>query len=121
MDAQEILNKIVTHAAKQNAKALKGSHCRYRCDSGQCFVGALIPNELYDIAMEDLRVKAIIDQFPKLKSVILPSNLTESSASQFLEDLQHIHDRHDVTDWQDSLTHFAMSYKLAMPSFIIST
>ena len=121
MNAQEILNKVVTHAAKQNAKALRGDRCSYRSDSGQCFVGALIPNELYDIDMEDLRVKAVIDQFPKLKSVILPSNLKEDPARQFLEDLQHIHDRHDVTRWQVSLTNFAMKYQLKMPSFIIPT
>lgn len=58
--SQEIFDKVFAHLLKQGCRAMEGQSCRYRArpspgSDGQvlsCAIGALIPDELYNPAIE---------------------------------------------------------------------
>jgi hypothetical protein len=58
MNAQEIFDKVVTHLRTQGKQAKNTSDdCVYRRPNGlMCAVGCLIPDELYDPALEGATV-----------------------------------------------------------------
>lgn len=65
MTPQEIFDTVVRHLAKQGRPARTEAICAYRMDMGdgtvlQCAVGCLIPEHLYSLDMEGLRVQNIV-------------------------------------------------------------
>ena len=105
----KIFNEVKEHLIKQNARAVDaaGITCTYRSSKGlKCAVGALILDKLYDKEMEGMT----IDQNPQVKDVVFKSLIEkgyaitkeeyEGDVMSMLGQLQYIHDRHDIPNWQ---------------------
>lgn len=112
MTKQETFDKVACHLLTQNAKSLfvdpeDGSEvCAYRgVDGLKCAVGALIPDELYSPAMENVTVNGLLDlRFEALHEHIQHVDL--------LCDLQSIHDVAEVFEWPCALRSLAKSFGL---------
>lgn len=60
---QTAFDAVVSHARKQRVRAVTdtGQFCRYRTEEGlRCFIGALIPDEVYEKSMEGIGVDAFL-------------------------------------------------------------
>ena len=115
MTAQEIFDKAVGAllAQKKKSWSTELEKCVYRTDCGlKCAVGHLIPDELYTSSMEvgPSGVKTLLDRYPNLEPVILPSDMEGSEAEGFLIDLQGVHD-HSIC-WDQSYRRLAKQYGL---------
>ena len=102
---QEMFNKVATHLLTQNCQSQRpstlGKHqdivCAYRGEEGRkCAIGVLIPDEVYDPAMEALSVLMLTERFPSLGFM--------KGHIHFLDRLQRIHDQYEVGQWPDLLT-----------------
>jgi len=116
---QERFDLIVNHAAKK-VKCLivttidgeKTEVCQYRNTSGnRCFIGVLIPDELYNEEMESLRVEKLIGQYESLRPY-LGDDIT------FLAWIQKLHDRCKVEQWLSTLKDYAKGFDLKFPEDI---
>jgi hypothetical protein len=123
MDNQEIFDKVVAHARKQNCKAINSetAECRYRTDDGRkCFIGALIPDELYDSKIEGLAVAFLPRTLEILGArsnridinSVLYSLGIQNEQMTFCSDLQKIHDRCSIDKWELSFIDIAWKYNL---------
>ncbi len=132
MNHQEIFDKVVTHARKQNAKAILGVgvlDCRYRMDDGkQCFFGCLIPDNLYDPKMEGKGIRREMGDnnlilFGKVLDFLEVDR--ESDDIRFLSRLQGIHDHCEPEKWeerfQDVAKEFALEYSPVVPEKVIDS
>lgn len=106
---QEVFDKVLEHSRQMTELSLeivKSGYpcCLYRASNGnKCFIGALIPDELYSEQMEGCGVNELMVRFPELKKMF---NIKDESA---LEDLQLIHDSH-FDDREEKLENFAATY-----------
>lgn len=75
--AQKVVSKMADHLASQRRKSsTAGNNCLYRAPDGcRCAVGALIPDDVYTIDMEDSDIESVLD----------------SSDSKFLVVSEHLH------------------------------
>jgi hypothetical protein len=91
MKRQEILDKVVSHARRQKIRAVSEeniNYCRYRMDDGRkCFIGCLIPDNLYTEAFEEY---TIFDH--KLEPIQKFLGADSLEDVLFLQELQSIHD-----------------------------
>lgn len=117
MTAQEIFDTVVRGLRAQGAQSTLGSACRYRDHKGRkCAVGQLIPDELYDLRMENWLATTLCGDFPQLKPYLLATDLSEYDASNLIRSLQFAHDQADrrnrpTTDatWLECFLHRARS------------
>lgn len=107
---QQIFDRVKTHLLTQNAKATSGGGiCKYRgVDNRKCAIGCLIPDSLYEKAMEGYLVNGLFVDFPYAMSM---AGLHRDD-EEFLRDLQKIHDGHLPPFWPKLLTDFAVKNKL---------
>jgi hypothetical protein len=115
---QEIFDKVSKHLLTQMKKSMSGETCLYRGPNGlKCAIGALIPDEFYDEAMESSCA------FPKTPhhqdamsraalrvgrlSGYLPVAGWDKEYSDFLDALQNIHDSFEPEQWKEKLQQFA--------------
>lgn len=114
---QETFNKVVAFARKQNKRCqeLDGS-CRYRGSNGErCFVGALIPDDLYSSDMEGATAKDIIADYKGVGVALLPSDIDREDGIDFFTSMQAIHDQSSASEWEDHFVEFAARNNLTMP------
>lgn len=118
MTPQEALNAIHQHitsgASRCVAEAgLDPKACLYRNDRGnRCFIGKLIPDDLYKPEMEGLDAATLADGYAKVPF----ANLSR----KFLSDLQALHDQdenwnRDGSFKMSALRKIANRYGLEMP------
>jgi hypothetical protein len=108
MKAQKIFDTVVVHLAKQGHRSMmkpKGYHnvcayrdpnvCAYRGRKGdKCAAGILIPDNEYDIKMENVSFNGLIEDtntFPRLKTV-----RSYKPHRKLISDLQSAHDFSDI-------------------------
>lgn len=118
MTPQEALNIIYQHAASGASRCvaeagLDPEACLYRNERGnRCFIGKLIPDDLYKSEMEGLDAYSLAGYYPELPFANLPS--------PFLSDLQALHDQdenwnRDGSFKMSALRKVANRYGLEMP------
>ena len=114
MNKQQIFDVVVHHAIKQHSKAMNVyERCQYHAEDGsQCFVGALIPKSAYHPDMESRGITYMIQVYPVLIPIVLPTNMEFNLAISFMETLQKIHDTSEVIFWGEKLRKFANDYGL---------
>jgi len=127
IDKQSVFNAVVAHSRAQPSKAMEFSACRYRTNDGKrCFIGALVPDELYDPGMEcgsvqkkltyDTEYAMLGSQNHKFFEVLTKMFGTlDSEELELLRDLQNVHDNYDVEFWEQQLERVSRLYKLAFP------
>jgi hypothetical protein len=108
MTNQELFDKVLAHARKQNARALEFGRCAYRAPEGlMCFAGALIADEHYDSSFEGIGAN-----FTRIKRALIASGIAKEQLDLVAE-LQAVHDRHLVPEWPAEFAKVATHYKLA--------
>ena len=124
MTRQEMFNAAARQLLNQGGPALTPGgpfgtdRCAYRGPNGtRCAVGALIPDELYDPAMEGKPVWTVMNEFPAVYRLFHGVR-----NETFLGDLQAVHDsltrQYVDRAWDrhvllDRLERFAKSYDLS--------
>lgn len=97
---QELYDIVVAHLRKQHAKSQSPDKkiCMYRGEGGlKCAVGVLIPDEIYNHAME-----FSLHTLTFYKGDLLPDNLRLEFATHFdlLSTLQEVHDKVEIDNWE---------------------
>jgi hypothetical protein len=117
MNRQEIFDVCAKHLLTQKAKSYMDSprgplvSCAYRGRNGnKCAVGALIPDDKYNINMEG-SIGTLIEMVEQGR-FDLDRTVFTSDNDEFLGDLQVIHDFNDIEAWPDRLKAFAKEYNL---------
>jgi hypothetical protein len=102
LSKQEIFDRVAVHLLTQNERSADEIFCKYRGPEGRmCAVGCLIPDEVYDIKMEGLATRSLIDHHPVIK------DLFEPDALGMLGGLQNIHDHKNIREWKQALIDLA--------------
>ena len=105
-EPQEIFDIVVAHARTMDKKSTRCRPepvCAYRGEQGRkCFVGALIPDEEYDVSMEG--------PISMLAPVEMPY-LSDKSYRLLIE-LQGIHDLTPMNKWEEGLKDVAEEFGL---------
>lgn len=121
MNLQEAFNAIYIHAQKkERAHDPKTRGCRYRTSDGKkCFVGCLIPDEVYNCGMEGGVPTTNEDRFSE-PSKLVSRTLKDIGIDASLFDthlvyLQRIHDKYDPPYWNELLKEFAERNSLTIP------
>lgn len=107
---QELFDRIVKFARIQGARSFQEerSLCMYRESQGRmCFVGALIPDDLYIKEVEGRTVRAIVRAYPEISRKVLPSDLAAEEGVCFLVKMQYIHDKIDPSAWEAEFSSYA--------------
>ena len=108
MTEQEIFDAVVAHLLKQKARAMAPAFegdmmCAYHGSDGKaCAIGCLIPANEYKDWFEGLSVDEIYKSVSTIKD----------ARPLFLEELQRLHDNHEVNTWPEMLVKFAKHWKI---------
>ena len=109
MTALEIARKIRAHLDQMDRVAGeriggKPSVCRFLTKTGEkCLLGCLIPNGLYDAAMEEYGFGDLLFNYPALEPEMVPSDLAKGERDVWIVfacELQQCHD----SSWSDEGT-----------------
>lgn len=93
---QSHFDKIVSHALNMKKKAVSGRRCFYRTEDGhRCFIGALIPDEVYTEDMEFLRPSDALSK----AGIAIDKGLAS--------EIQSVHDEYLMDRWEDELKEIA--------------
>jgi hypothetical protein len=110
MNKQEVFDKVVNHMLTQNAKAQDDlGTCMYRGNEGRmCAVGCLITDEAYspDIEKNAADTEEVLQALRNSGIDIDPWSPSNAD-SQFLYEIQQIHDYTNVDVWEKALVQFA--------------
>lgn len=110
LSRQEIFDKVAAHLLSQMKRSQNSTGCAYRgADDTKCAVGCLIPDALYSPDMELKRVWTLFRAFP---DAMVASGLSEAD-SQFLDQLQSVHDVNEPKYWRGELAALAARHQLA--------
>jgi hypothetical protein len=81
--------------------------CLYRHPNGlKCFIGELIPDEMYEPEMENKGIDMLWEYYPEIFS-----NLFKKDQIPFLEKLQQIHDSCPIKFWKEEIENLEQSVK----------
>lgn len=131
LTTQEAYEQIRSYFSRPGAVLAKsGGYCQYRDERGnKCAVGCLIPDELYDLAldggiilgeeMEDNNVAAIINMHPRLKEICDGDTEEGQLKLRFLTRAQAEHDDHSVKSvglFLEELDFLAREFGLKIPA-----
>jgi hypothetical protein len=101
MDRQAIFDKVKRHLLKQGCKSMEDDKsaitrwCMYRGPRGlKCAIGALIPDDLYDPAMEMKSIGQLLRSWEWGAAIEKATGASSDSAADvgFLSKLQNVHD-----------------------------
>lgn len=113
MTRQEAFDKVVAHARgmkrkSQRDKPRDGNVCLYRGPHGnKCFVGALFPDERYTDELEGEAPDSLVEYG------IVDMSYVDTG---FLCDLQNVHDRAPLNEWEEGLREVGVKYRLGLSS-----
>jgi hypothetical protein len=107
MDTQEAFTIMVTHLRQQGERSVNGATCAYRGRDGQkCAVGPLIPDELYNVALEGYGVHCVA------LARVLPVDVDV----EMLGAMQVVHDRMAPEHWERGFADVAAAHELQLPA-----
>ncbi|UTS52078.1 hypothetical protein [Synechococcus phage BUCT-ZZ01] len=126
-DKQRVFDKVAVHLLTQREQSNSNGTCVYRGkDRLMCAAGVLIPTDI-DIP-EDFNstdwdglihhIKYPKDKFTKILAKRLPLYYLESSAVAFVQELQHIHDHKNPSEWPTYLIWYAEDHKLSTEKIV---
>lgn len=111
MTNQEAFDKVYQHLLKQGEESLSedGGMCMYRgVDGKSCAIGCLIPDPEYNPSFEGAPVTTIQRGVAALAGL----------STGLLFDLQHVHDKVEVSGWDVELNVVARRYNLTIPEVL---
>jgi hypothetical protein len=119
---QAAFNDCVRHLRKQKKKSFgpwpknifdRSKGCLYRApDGSKCAVGGIMPDEIYNPDMEteglySNQLEPFMEYAGEKYGIDQP---------WFFQDLQHIHDDKEVSDWENQFEIFAREHNLTVPN-----
>lgn len=111
MNQQQIYDRVKKHLLTQMQQCGNDSSCLYRgADGTKCAIGALIKDKFYSPKLEHKGPREEIVQDALRKSFGLHPK--QPIDTDFLGELQEIHDDYSPEDWQNELARFALDYGL---------
>lgn len=111
--AQQLFDTAVGALLAQGVRSFDDGMCRYRGPDGtKCAVGHLIPDEVYDEAMESKHVLAVLNRNPQMAEHLHASDRPETFTRPMLRDMQKVHDDVPPENWKRSYMEVAKDYKL---------
>lgn len=114
---QQIFDAAYLQAQKKTRCTQQGA-CLYSDQQGKkCFIGALIPDELYKTSLENRKGNAVLVELgmlPARDNRLINDDYYDMET--FITQLQKVHDSLDVSVWNDSLIGIANQHKLTVPS-----
>jgi hypothetical protein len=115
MTNQEIFDKVAHHLLTQRQVSRTEGCCRYRDDHGlKCAIGCLIPDEIYDPTIEEATVGTRKVMGLLSRAGVIPEyDQVHVLLTDFLQDLQLVHDDCEVDRWAERLTDLAGTWKLS--------
>ncbi len=127
LSKQNVFDTVVAHARKQGEQAINdfNASCYYRKPGSdlKCFIGALIPDNLYDSRMDEMTPDGMPSKtqdsndasqlFENYPDVMKEIGLSDDMVP-FLMNLQGIHDNFPAKDWDAKLFDLATDYNLTM-------
>ena len=126
MNLQEIFDKVATHLLTQNKKAqspvVPGEQIKPKClyrapDGSKCAVGCLIPDDLYDPAIEGSSVADDI-VWEAATGELDYDRAEEFALGDLLTQLQITHDEDEVEYWPNALRCIAEGRHLTLPPLL---
>jgi hypothetical protein len=111
MDNQEFYDKSVAHLRKQRRKALLVTTCAYRTDDGlACAVGGVMPDDLAaNVVTTGNNTTSINDLLVENRAV---AAFFRGVDTRLIENMQRVHDREEISDWEREFRWVARSFKL---------
>ena len=104
---KEVFEKVKNHLLKQNERSIDNGTCLYRDGQGRrCAIGCLIPDENYNIYLEKRNVHE------RAVREALPFDRIDEHQMDFLECLQWIHDKREVSMWEKALKELAIEHSI---------
>ena len=110
---QQIFDTVLAHSRKQPFQAVsEGGRCKYRTIIGgfSCFVGCLIPDDVYNAEMEGGSISTLLREYTGFKELFGPS--LDYGLKELLLSLQSIHDTTPTESWEDKFHYIAVVYGL---------
>ena len=120
LSRQQVFNRVVKHCRRQKVQASSGRHCLYleSVTGRRCAIGCLLPKGEW--LFSRIGVQPLLVTYPELRELF--SFLDEDGASDFLVDLQELHDRYLPGEVNKSMEFFenrvrilAKRYNLRIP------
>jgi hypothetical protein len=113
MNKQEIFDTVLAHARWQGKKSdlppkngMVNRHNLYRHPYGlKCFIGILIQDKEYHPQWETMDIMMVLDDYRCPQTLL--SRLDPKNNQFLLEDLQNLHDREEVKDWEQGFRRIA--------------
>jgi hypothetical protein len=119
MTAQEIFSVVWERAKDQNfaVDTPETGVCMYRAPNGlKCFVGDLIPDDIYHKGIENHSAEELINNRNACARFFTAEDLEIDIAIEFILSLQSVHDKtEDPAEWPNDLIDIARSYSLRVP------
>lgn len=110
---QAAFDAVLDHSRKQPFQALSpnGHSCLYRAAEGaKCFIGALMPDDVYDGLSDVERRSCSRRLMHDVKAFV---ELFEANINrELIDDLQCVHDTFSVARWERELADVAKKYDL---------
>jgi hypothetical protein len=108
MNNQEVFDKVLEHARTQLERAInEEGQCCYFEESGlKCFIGALIPDEVYEPEMEAVSIYGLVGEYQSMAELFNGVNL------DLLVLLQQVHDYQTPGLWEQDLRIIAEDFEL---------
>lgn len=118
---QDIFNGAYIQAQKKT-KCMLGNgigSCLYRNAAGErCFIGALIPDDVYNIKMEGCSGISVLERAKLIPTLDINNkeSISDYNAyNTFIEKLQKVHDKLSIKTWDYALLQIAREYNLKIP------
>jgi hypothetical protein len=113
MTNQEVFNRVWERAKDNRCANGPDGGCMYRNPDGlKCFIGHLIPDELYEAEMEGRTVRRLLEEYP---NTFLALGLTGANLP-LMQALQNVHDYRYPEMWERELRQIAIVYSLTVPA-----
>ena len=104
--------------AQKKTRCTQHGACLYSDQQGKkCFIGALIPDELYKTSLENRKGNAVLIELgmlPDRNNGLINDGYYDMEL--FIAQLQKVHDSFDIPTWNDSLIEIANRHKLTVPN-----
>lgn len=122
-EAFDIIWERAKDKRQARTKPANGGHCRYRMttpegDQIACFIGAIMPDDMYDDSMETFNIGSLICGSEENEAFVDIRNLLGVHHKNFYERLQNIHDHQDPGEWEHWLRQVAEDHELTIPGAI---
>jgi hypothetical protein len=117
---QSLKKEKCQYSIEDTVPANAMGNCLYRNNGKKCFIGAVIPDELYHAGLEHRGGMAVLCELKLINQRSLDRSIAElkeyDDLDVFVAQLQKIHDSIPIAQWDTCLRKLAEDYHLQIPT-----